>query len=70
MRNERSHPWGLDETDPRLDLRRAAAEAQRDIAAVEPPEADDLTPDDIGRTDAATERHDKALRPLPPRRTA
>ncbi len=28
MRLERSHPWGFDTEDPRLELRRAAAEAQ------------------------------------------
>ena len=42
MRLERSHPWGFDDGDPRLELRRAAAEAQRDVAAAELPDADDL----------------------------
>lgn len=43
MRLERSHAWGFDHEDPRLDLRRAAAEAQRDMSTAEPAAADDLT---------------------------
>jgi hypothetical protein len=51
MRTERSHPWGFDAEDPRLELRRAAAEAQRDTAADETPDADDVAFDDFGWTD-------------------
>jgi hypothetical protein len=43
MRLERSHPWGFDHEDPRLDLRRAAAEAQRDTSTAEPAAANALT---------------------------
>ena len=52
MRNERSYPWGLDSTDPRLDLRRAAADAQREMDAVEPPDQDERPLDDTWTTDA------------------
>ena len=52
MRLERSHPWGFDDGDPRLELRRAAAEAQRDVAVAEPPDADDLPVADNQSTDA------------------
>jgi hypothetical protein len=52
MRNERSHPWGLDHEDPRLDLRRAAAQAQRDMATAETSDADDRTFDDDWSADA------------------
>jgi len=61
MRLERSHPWGFDDGDPRLELRRAAAEAQRDVAAAEAqrdvaaaelPDADDLPLADNQSTDA------------------
>lgn len=51
MRLERSHPWGFDHEDPRLDLRRAAAEAQRDVATAEPPAAEDLTLHDSRSSD-------------------
>jgi hypothetical protein len=37
MRTERPTPWGFDIWDPRLEQRRAAAEAQRNAAAVERP---------------------------------
>lgn len=52
MRHERSYPWGFDEEDPRLDLRRAAAEAQRALDTAEQPDADDLTLDDFWSSDA------------------
>jgi len=47
MRIERPTPWGFDDRDPRLELRRAAAEAQRLVDAEETPDADDVMPDDI-----------------------
>ena len=52
MRLERSHPWGFDEEDPRLELRRTAAEAQRDMDGAETADADDSTLDDIWSTDS------------------
>jgi hypothetical protein len=52
MRIERSHPWGFDDGDPRLDIRRAAAEAEREIDAAETPDADDQPPDDSWSNDA------------------
>lgn len=51
MRNERSNAWGFDDRDLRLELRRAAAEAQRDKDAAETPDADGSTLDDIWSTD-------------------
>jgi hypothetical protein len=50
MRSERSYPWGIDEGDPRLELRRRAAEAQRDPDADELP-AGDTELDDSRSTD-------------------
>jgi hypothetical protein len=50
MRNERSHPWGIDYGDPRLDLRRRAAEAQRDVAGDDAPHTTDLVFDDFKST--------------------
>jgi hypothetical protein len=41
MRTERPTPWGFDIWDPRLEQRRAAAEAQRGGAFVEAPASDD-----------------------------
>ena len=52
MRNEQSHPWGFDTEDPRLELRRAVAQAQRETVADDTPDADDLTLDDFGWTDS------------------
>jgi hypothetical protein len=52
MRTERSNPWGFDDGDPLLELRRAAAEAQRDLDAAATPDADDPTLDDSWSTDA------------------
>jgi hypothetical protein len=52
MRNERSYPWGFDAEDPRLELRRAAAQAQRQMVADDTPDADDLTLDDYRWTDS------------------
>ena len=52
MRTEHSNPWGFDDRDLRLELRRAAAEAQRDMDAVATPDEADPTLDDILSTDA------------------
>ena len=52
MRNERSHPWGFDTEDPRLELRRAVAQAQREMVTDDTPDADDLSLDDFGWTDS------------------
>lgn len=41
MRTERPTPWGFDIWDPRLEQRRAAAEAQRGNASAEAPARDD-----------------------------
>jgi hypothetical protein len=41
MRTERPTPWGFYIWDPRLEQRRAAAEAQRGRASVEAPAGDD-----------------------------
>jgi hypothetical protein len=51
MRNERSHPWGIDYGDPRLDLRRRAAEVQRDLAVDDPQHTTDLVHDDFKSTE-------------------
>ena len=51
MRTERSTPWGFDDRDLRLELRRAAAKAQRDMDAAKTADADDSTLDDIWSTD-------------------
>ena len=50
MRTERPTPWGFDIWNPRLELRRAAADAQREAASEEvpagedPPALDETTP--------------------------
>lgn len=41
MRTERPTPWGFDIWDPRLDLRRAAADAQQGVVVPEPVDDDD-----------------------------
>ena len=41
MRTERPTPWGFDVWDPRLEQRRAAAEAQRGSSSVEEPTRED-----------------------------
>ena len=50
MRIERtSYPWEGEDADPRLELRRRAAESQRDLEEAQ--HADDLVFDDVGSTD-------------------
>jgi len=66
MRLEHSNPWGFDHEDPRLDLRRAAAEAQRDIATAEPPAADNLTLHDNRSTDSEELEIEWGRRPARP----
>jgi hypothetical protein len=51
MRTERSSLWGFDDRDLRLEVRRAAAKAQRDMDAAATPDADDPTLDDLWSTD-------------------
>ena len=52
MRIERvSHPWESEDTDPRLELRRRAAEAQRDLDHEDATHGDDLVFDDFRWSD-------------------
>lgn len=51
MRTERSHPWGFDEGDPRLDIRRAAAQAQSATLHAEESDAGDVDGEDPRSTD-------------------
>jgi hypothetical protein len=52
MRIERtSYPWESEDADPRLDLRRRAAESQRDLDVEDAPHRDDLVFDDFRSTD-------------------
>jgi hypothetical protein len=46
MRTERPTPWGFDVFDPRLEMRRAAAEAQRTYGVVDIPGEPEPTEDD------------------------
>ena len=47
MRTERPTPWGFDVWDPRLDLRRAAAEAQRRYGVVDIPDRENAADRDV-----------------------
>jgi hypothetical protein len=52
MRIERTlHPWDSEDADPRLELRRRAAESQRDLDVEDAPHADDLVFEDFRSTD-------------------
>ena len=52
MRIERtSYPWESEDADPRLDLRRRAAESQRDLDVEDAQHRDDLVFDDVRSTD-------------------
>jgi hypothetical protein len=50
MRTERPTPWGFDIWDPRLELRRAAADAQHGVAPAKAPPDDD--PPNLDETEA------------------
>jgi hypothetical protein len=52
MRTERPTPWGFDVFDPRLEMRRAAAEAQRTYGVVDIPGETDPAEEDAAPTDA------------------
>jgi hypothetical protein len=52
MRIERTlHPWDNEDADPRLELRRRAAESQRDLDVEDARQADDLVFEDFRSTD-------------------
>ena len=55
MRTERPTPWGFDVWDPRLELRRAAADAQHRSDIPELMKSDDPTPDDAAQPEPKRE---------------
>ena len=60
MRTERPTPWGFDVWDPRLELRRAAADAQ----VYQPAEAEEPTGEDLAITREPDETDERVLEPV------
>lgn len=52
MRTERPTPWGFDVWDPRLEMRRAAAEAQRTYGVLDIPVEPGSAEEEAAATDS------------------